>query len=95
MEWKEIQSEKKWVLQDNGDIAAIIQLIDKDDIINKYQTKTSLSAIYLGKRRFTLLEKRKRDWLSSRKKFSSEALRAKYIESKKKALLRYIEIRIS
>lgn len=94
MEWKEVPSESKWVLEDNGDTAAMIILVDKESITNRYQTKAILSAIYLGKKRFARLDKTKRDWLASRRKFSTRERRDRYVESKKRELVRYIAHRI-
>lgn len=95
MEWKEVPSEKKWVLHDNGDIAAVIISIDKDNITNKYQTKTLISAIYLGKKRFARLEKKHNDWFSTKRKFATPEAREIYIKDKKKEILKYINIRFS
>jgi len=95
MEWKEIPSEQKWVLHDSGDVAASIFAVDKKNIKNRFQVKTIISAIYLGKKRFTRLEKNKRDWLSTRKKFSNQEDRDNYIKTKKQELFKYISIRIS
>ncbi|MBN2381397.1 hypothetical protein JXQ70_00805 [bacterium] len=95
MEWKEIPSEKKWVLQDNGDVAAVIFCLEKEKVKKKYQTKTLISAIYLGKKRFSRLEKRHKDWLSTRRAFISLSEREAYLNVKKKEILKYISIRIS
>jgi len=95
MQWKEIASENKWVLQDNGDIAAEIFSYDKEKIKNKYQAKAIISAIYLGKKRFSRSEKKKNDWLAITRKFASLPERERYIEAKKKEILKYIQIRFS
>ncbi|MFC1853562.1 hypothetical protein ACFL27_25525 [candidate division CSSED10-310 bacterium] len=95
MEWKEIPSEQKWVLRDNGDIAAAIYAIDKDGVKNRFQAKTIISAIYLGKKRFSKLEKKHQDWLSSKKKFTTLEARQRYIQNKMRAISKYIHIRIS
>lgn len=95
MNWKELPAEKKWVLDDNGDIAAMIILIEKDGIINRYQVKTLISAIYLGKRRFSRLDKRNNDWLATRRKFKTSQARASYITQKKSELFKYITKRVS
>jgi hypothetical protein len=95
MEWKENPLDKKWVLEDNGDIAAAIFLIDKEKNKKCFQVKTILSAIYLGKKRFARLEKRKCDWLATRRKFATPDLRIRYVEAKKRELLNYIKLRTS
>jgi hypothetical protein len=95
MEWKEIPLDKKWILEDNGDVAAAIFLVDKEKNRSRYQVKTILSAIYLGKKRFTRLEKKKCDWLATRKKFATPDLRIRYVEAKKKEILNYIKLRTS
>lgn len=92
MEWKKVPLENKWVLTDNGDTAAMIIAVDKEGITNRFQVKSLVSAIYLGKKRFAGLEKKKQDWFTTRRKFPTEEERSRYITAKMKSIFHHIAV---
>lgn len=79
------------------------QLVDGNSIVariflnptrkGKFRVTTLISMIYFGEKQQQYLEKRKRQWLAYRKKFTDKTKANQYIERKKAIVLRFVQLR--
>ena len=91
MDWKLDQINNCWVLSDNTEIVSKIYIKIKENQINKYIVKTILQSVYLGSKKFKKLENKGNNWDSKIRKFKTKDEVDKYIEIKKKDILKIVK----
>ena len=91
MDWKHDQSNNCWVLGSGDEFASKIYIKIKENQVNKYIAKTIIHSVYLGSKQFKKLDKSGKNCKSKIRKFKTKEELDKYIEIKKKDILKIVK----
>ncbi|MGV8124233.1 MAG: hypothetical protein AB2L14_31190 [Candidatus Xenobiia bacterium LiM19] len=91
MEWVFDREKNKWDLYDSKSVVAKIFIKEKPDQKSRFLTKTLVSSIFFGAKTFSRLTRSKKEWRAQNRKFATREEMDRYIEIKKKVVLKFIE----
>ncbi len=77
-------------LDDNGTELARMHLADRPDRKNRFRVRVLVSFLYFGKRAQKRLERSRKEWKATTRKFPTEPEARKYIETKKAEIMRFV-----
>lgn len=93
MQWTYDSARCVHELQYGGTVLARIFVQMKEERTNAIKVKAMVSALYYGTRRAQALERRKKEWVTVKRKFKEAVELEQYLERKKAAVVRFIEAR--
>ena len=93
MRWQSDARADLFTLEDDGAQLAFVSIKETTAPTNRFRVKTAISFIYYGAARQARLERRRKQWVVTTRKFAAREAADRYAESKRHEVERFVRAR--
>ena len=93
MQWKSDTLQRAFSLEDGGAKLAFVEIKETQAPTNKFRVKSGVSFIYYGERAQNRLERHKKQWVVTTRKFADPAAASRYAKTKQTELEAFVRKR--
>ena len=93
LEWKSDALKRAFSLEEGGAKLAFVEIQETKAPANKFRVKSGVSFMYYGERRQNRLERHKKQWVVTTRKFADADAASRYAQTKQRELEAFVRKR--